>query len=212
MALLRKRIARRSILQQAPLAIAFGATSAWAENSGTWPDRSVRLIVPYPAGGSTDILFRMLADKLKEKLGQSFVVENRPGASGNVGIDVIAKSAPDGYAIGAATIGHFSINQFLFANMPYNAERELVAPSLTYEMPNVAVVVPKHVTTKTLGEFIAWAKARSNGITIGSRDRARRHISQVSCSGTNGRQAVHVPFRGAAQRFRRCSRAMSILR
>jgi hypothetical protein len=112
MALFEKRIGRRSLLQRVPIAIAFGATSAWAEGTGTWPDHSVRLIVPYPAGGSTDILFRMLADRLKEKLGYPFVVENRPGASGNVGIDAVAKSAPDGYTIGGATIGHFSINQF----------------------------------------------------------------------------------------------------
>ena len=168
MAVLQKKIARRSLLQNVPIAVAFGATSAWAQSSGTWPDRSVRLVVPYPAGGSTDILFRILADKLKEKLGQSIVVENRPGASGNVGIDVVAKTAPDGYTIGAATIGPFSINQFLFASMPYNAERELAAPSLTYELPNVAVVVPKYVSAKSLGEFVAWAKARPNGITIGS--------------------------------------------
>jgi tripartite-type tricarboxylate transporter receptor subunit TctC len=200
MVLLQKRIARRSLLQRMPLAIGFGATSAWAQSSGTWPDRPVRLIVPYPAGGSTDILFRILADKLKEKLGQSFVVENRPGASGNVGIDAVAKSAPDGYTVGAATIGHFSINQFLFANMPYNAERELVAPSLTYEMPNVAVVVPKYVAAKTLAEFITWAKAQPNGITIGSPGQGTSpHLSGVLFAARTGVKAVHVPFRGAAQ-------------
>ena len=200
MALFEKRIGRRSLLQRVPIAIAFGATSAWAEGSGTWPDHSVRLIVPYPAGGSTDILFRMLADRLKEKLGSPFIVENRPGASGNVGIDAVAKSAPHGYTIGGATIGHFSINQFLFANMPYDAERDLVAPSLTYELPNVAVVVPQYVTAKTLGEFIAWAKARPNGITIGSPGPGTTpHLSGVLFAARTGVKAVHVPFRGAAQ-------------
>src|SRR5262245_2737275 len=135
------RIARRAVLQNAAGAIAWRAIPGWAQGAGSWPDRPVHLIVPYPPGGSTDVLFRMLADRLKEKLGQPFIVENRPGASGNVGIDAVAKSAPDGYTIGGATIGHFSINQFLFAHMPYNAAQDLVAPSLTYEMPNVAVIV-----------------------------------------------------------------------
>jgi tripartite-type tricarboxylate transporter receptor subunit TctC len=83
--------------------------------------------------------------------------ENKPGASGNIGIDQIAKGAADGYAIGGATVGHFSINQFLIAKMPFDAEKDLVAPSLVYELPNVAVVAAQRVPAKTLQEFIAWA-------------------------------------------------------
>src|SRR5262249_1053840 len=129
-----------------------------------------------------------------------FIVENRPGASGNVGIDAVAKSAPDGYTIGGATIGHFSINQFLFAHMPYNAAQDLVAPSLTYEMPNVAVIVSQHVPSKTLAEFPAWAKARPNGITIGSPGPGTTpHLSGVLFAARTGINAVHVPFRGAQQ-------------
>jgi tripartite-type tricarboxylate transporter receptor subunit TctC len=195
-----RRIARRALLQNVAGAIAMRATAGWAQSARTWPDRPVHLIVPYPPGGSTDVLFRILADKLKEKLGQPFVVENRPGASGNVGIDAVAKSAPDGYTIGSATIGHFSINQFLFAHMTYNAERDLVAPSLTYEMPNVAVVVAQHVPVKTLGEFIAWAKTQPNGITIGSPGPGTSpHLSGVLFAARTGINAVHVPFRGAQQ-------------
>ena len=116
-----RRIARRALLQNVAGATVMRATAGLAQSARTWPDRPVHLIVPYPPGGSTDILFRVLADKLKEKLGQPFIVENRPGASGNAGIDAVAKSAPDGYTICGATLGHFSINQFLFAHMPYNA-------------------------------------------------------------------------------------------
>ncbi|MGA9339123.1 MAG: tripartite tricarboxylate transporter substrate-binding protein, partial [Pseudolabrys sp.] len=161
-------ISRRSMLRAAGTLAAVCATPAWAQRVAVWPDRPVRLIVPYPAGGSTDVLFRILAERLQDKLGQPFVVENRPGASGNVGIDAVAKSPPDGYMIGGATVGHFSINQFLIAKMPYDAEKDLVAPSLTYELPNVAVVAAQHVPAKTLSDFIVWAKARSNGISIGS--------------------------------------------
>jgi tripartite-type tricarboxylate transporter receptor subunit TctC len=193
-------ISRRALMQKAAGAIVLRATPGWAQSASTWPDHSVHLIVPYPPGGSTDVLYRLLADNLKEKLGQPFIIENRPGASGNVGIDAVAKSAPDGYTIGGATIGHFSINQFLFAHMPYNAERDLVAPSLTYEMPNVAVVVPQHVPVKSLAEFIAWAKARPNGITIGSPGPGTTpHLSGVLFATRAGINAVHVPFRGAQQ-------------
>jgi tripartite-type tricarboxylate transporter receptor subunit TctC len=202
MANLKKGIARRAVLQTLASALAFGVARAQSTERGaeSWPNRPVRLILPYPAGGSTDVLFRLLAEQLKDKLAHPFVVENRPGASGNVGIDVVAKSAPDGYTMGGATIGHFSINQFLFANMPYDAERDLVAPSLTYELPNVAVVAAQHVAARTLAEFIAWAKTRPNGITIGSPGPGTTpHLSGVLFAARTGVNAVHVPFRGAAQ-------------
>jgi tripartite-type tricarboxylate transporter receptor subunit TctC len=191
-------LTRRSLLRTAAAGTAFAAAPAFAQ--GNWPSQNVRVIVPYPAGGSTDVLFRILAERLKDKLGQSFVVENRPGASGNIGIDVVAKSTPDGNTIGAATIGHFAINQYLIATMPFNAERDLVAPSLTYEMPNVAVVATKHVPAKTLEEFIAWAKARPKGISIGSPGPGTSpHLAGVLFEARTGAKAVHVPFKGAAQ-------------
>ena len=193
-------ITRRSVLRGAAAAAASGAFPAWAQNAASWPDRPLRMIVPYPAGGSTDVLFRILAESLKDKLGQPVVVENKPGASGNIGIDLVAKSTPDGYTIGAATVGHFSINQFLIAKMPYDAEKDLVAPSLSYELPNVAVVAAAHVPAKTLQEFIAYAKARPNGISIGSPGPGTTpHLSGVLFAARTGVNAIHVPFRGAAQ-------------
>ncbi len=91
-----------------------------------WPDHTVKIIIPYPAGGSTDVLSRILAERLKEMFGQTFVIENRPGAGGNIGIAAVTGSAPDGYTIGAATIGHFAINQFLYSKMPYDPERDMI--------------------------------------------------------------------------------------
>jgi tripartite-type tricarboxylate transporter receptor subunit TctC len=196
----RNPITRRTLMRGAAATAALGITPALAQNAGSWPDHPVRMVIPYPAGGSTDVLFRILAERLKEKLGQPFVIENKPGASGNIGIDQIAKSAPDGYSIGGATLGHFSINQFLIAKMPFNAETDLVAPSLVYELPNVAVVAAQHVPAKTLQEFIAWAKARPNGISIGSPGPGTSpHLSGVLFAARTGVNAVHVPFRGAAQ-------------
>ncbi len=193
-------VTRRMLLQGAAAAAAFGAAPALAQNAGNWPDHPLRMIIPYPAGGSTDVLFRILAESLKEKLGQPTVVENKPGASGNIGIDLVAKSAPDGYTIGGATVGHFSINQFLIAKMPFDAEKDLIVPSLTYELPNVAVVAANHVQAKTLQEFIAFAKARPNGISIGSPGPGTTpHLSGVLFAARTGVNAVHVPFRGASQ-------------
>jgi tripartite-type tricarboxylate transporter receptor subunit TctC len=191
-------ISRRVLMQSAAAAAALKIVPAQAQTH--WPDHQLKMIVPYPAGGSTDVLFRIVAERLKDKLGQPVVVENKPGASGNIGIDAVSKGPADGYTIGGATVGHFSINQFLIANMPYNAERDLVSPSLVYELPNVAVVATQHVPSKTLQEFIAWAKARPNGISIGNPGPGTTpHLSGVLFAGRTGINAVHVPFRGAAQ-------------
>jgi tripartite-type tricarboxylate transporter receptor subunit TctC len=196
----RNPISRRTLIRGAAATAALGVTSARAQNATTWPSQTVRMIVPYPPGGSTDVLFRLMSDRLKEKLGQNFVVENKPGASGNIGIDMVAKSPPDGHMVGGATVGHFAINKFLIAKMPFDAEKDLVSPSLTYELPNVAVVATQHVPARTLQEFVAWAKARPNGISIGSPGPGTTpHLSGVLFAERTGVNAVHVPFRGAAQ-------------
>ena len=116
---------RRSVLASIAAAGAFAATGARAQSN--WPDHPVRIVVPYPAGGSTDVLSRILAERMKEMFGQPFVIENRPGAGGNIGIAAVTGSPPDGYTIGAATIGHFAINQYLYSKMPYDAEKRHVA-------------------------------------------------------------------------------------
>ena len=196
----RNLTSRRTLMQSAAASAALGLTPALAQNTAGWPDHPIRMVVPYPAGGSTDVLFRIIAERLKDKLGQTVVVENKPGASGNIGIDQVAKGAPDGYTIGGATVGHFSINQFLIAKMPFDAEKDLIAPSLVYELPNVAVVAAQHVPAKTLQEFVAWAKGRPNGISIGSPGPGTTpHLSGVLFAARTGVNAVHVPFRGAAQ-------------
>ena len=97
---------RRAFLQSAAATSLLIATGAHGQ--GAWPDHTVKIIIPYPAGGSTDVLSRILAEHLKEIFGQTFVIENRPGAGGNIGIAAVTGSAPDGYSIGAATIGHFA--------------------------------------------------------------------------------------------------------
>jgi tripartite-type tricarboxylate transporter receptor subunit TctC len=191
-------LTRRALLRSAAASAALAAAPASAQT--TWPDRPVRVIVPYPAGGSADVLARFYADALKDKFGQPFTIENRPGAGGNIGIDMLAKSSADGYTIANATIGNFAINQFLYARMPYNPEHDIVPVSLIYELPNVAVVASQHVQAKTLQEFIAWAKSRPDGVTYGSPGIGTTpHLSAAMFATRTGIKAVHVPFRGAAQ-------------
>src|SRR5712671_4571877 len=195
----RRTITRRTVLGGTAATLALGARRVSAQGSN-WPDHPVRIIVPYPAGGSTDVLSRLYADSFKDRFGQPFVIENRPGAGGNIGIDLVAKSPADGYTIGAATIGHFAINQFLYARMPFDPERDIVPVSLIYDQPNIAVVASQHVPAKTLPEFIAWAKTRPDGIAYGTPGVGTSpHLSAALFASRTGIKAVHVPFRGAAQ-------------
>jgi tripartite-type tricarboxylate transporter receptor subunit TctC len=131
--------------------------------------------------------------------GQPFVIENRPGAGGNIGIAAVTGSPPDGYTLGSATIGHFAINQYLYSKMPYDAERDMIPVSLTWELPNVFVVPTDYVPAKSLWEFLAWARQKGQ-VSFGSPGVGTTpHLSGVLFSKRAAIDAVHVPFRGAAQ-------------
>ncbi len=194
-------ITRRRAILAATVAAASGALAAPAIAQGTdWPSRPVRTIVPWPPGGSTDILVRIYCERLQALLGQSFVVENRPGAGGNIGIDATAKAAPDGYTLGIASVAHLIINRYLYRSLPYDPERDFTPVALAWELPNVAVVPTEHNPSRTLQEFIAWAKAKSGGITYGSPGiGSTPHLSGALLAARAGYEATHVPFRGAAQ-------------
>ncbi|WP_431268155.1 Bug family tripartite tricarboxylate transporter substrate binding protein [Dankookia sp. P2] len=165
-----------------------------------WPNRPVRVLIPWPPGGSTDVLARIVADQLSQKLGQPFVLENRPGASGNIGMEAIAKSAPDGYTQGPATIANLSIAQFLYAKLPFNPETDFSVISMHWELPNVVVAPAQFTPPNTLREFIDWAKAQPKGVSYGSPGVGT--TAHLSGSGFCDRLKIdgqHVPFRGAAQ-------------
>ncbi|MBY0332856.1 MAG: tripartite tricarboxylate transporter substrate binding protein [Acetobacteraceae bacterium] len=188
---------RRTLLLAAAAAALAGPLRA---QGNAWPDRTVRVIVPWPPAGSTDVLVRIYAERLSAMLGQSFVVENRPGAGGNIGIDAVAKAAPDGSTMGIAAVAHFSINPFLYARLPYDPAKDLMPVGVAWELPNVAVVPVQHNPSRTLAEFIAWARARPGGITYGSPGVGTTpHLSAALLAVRAGFEATHVPFRGAAQ-------------
>ena len=158
----------RSPVVQALLGIALASASTLATaQASAWPDRPVKIVMPFPSGGASDVLTRILADQLRIKLGQTFVVENRTGAGGNIGMEAGAKAAPDGYTLTSATIGTLSINQFLFKSLPYDPEGGFTYVSTFWANCNVVLVSPQHNQARTLQEFIAWAKTQNKGINFG---------------------------------------------
>ncbi|WP_419896577.1 Bug family tripartite tricarboxylate transporter substrate binding protein [Roseomonas sp. USHLN139] len=190
---------RRSLLAL-PLAAAAGALARPTLAQPAWPAKPIRMVVPYPPGGSTDVLSRLYAERMGASLGQPVVIENRPGASGNIGTDAVAKAAPDGYTIGAVTASIMAINQFLFQSMPFDTAKDILPIGLAWDTPNIAVVAPAHNQARSLDEFLAWAKARPEGITYASTGIGQTtHLSSAMLFGRTGVKATHVPYRGAAQ-------------
>lgn len=170
------------------------------EAQGQWPARPVRVIVPWPPGGSTDVLVRIYAELLQPILGQNFVIENRPGAGGNIGIDATAKATPDGYTIGIASVGHLVINNFLYSRLPYDAAKDLVPVGIAWDLPNTVVVSAQHNPSRTLADFVAWCRAKRGGFSYGSPGVGTTgHLTGALFAGRIGVEGTHVPFRGAAQ-------------
>lgn len=185
------------------LAAAAGAglgRSAFAQGDGRYPSRPVRIVVPNPPAGSTDIVARVLAERLAARLGQNFVVENRPGAGGNIGMEQVARSAPDGYTLGAATVTQWVVNDFLYERMSYNTRRDLAYISMNWELANILSVPAAHVPATTVQEFIAWAKAQPSGVTFGTPGiGTSSHLLSELLGRRYGINVVHMPFRGGGE-------------
>lgn len=164
---------------------------------GAWPSRTIRLIVPFTPAGTTDIAARILAERLTHRLGQSVVVENRPGVGGNLGTDVVAKSDPDGYTLLMCTISSSAINYSLYgARMPYKAE-DLANIGLLLRVPN-AIFVANSLPVQTLQELVTYAKARPGQLNIGSSGIGTSlHMTGELLKLEAGIDLLHVPFRGA---------------
>ena len=185
-------------LASLPLALAFAA-GLLAAPAHAWPEAPVRIVVPFSAGGASDVLTRALAEKLQARLGQNFIVDNRTGAGGNIGMEAVKTAPADGYTIASATIGTLSINQFLFAKMNYDPAVDFVYVSKIWENCNVFVVSANH-PAKTVQEFLAWAKKQAKGVTFGSAGVGTTpHLAGELFRVRTGIQALHVPYRGAAQ-------------
>ena len=163
-----------------------------------WPNKPVRLVVPFPAGGTTDILARAMAQKLSESLGQAFVVDNRPGAGGNIGSDIVAKSAPDGYTLLMGTVGTHAINPGLYPKMPYDHVKDFVPVVLVAGVPNVLVVHPD-VPVRSVADLVALARAKPGTINFASSGAGTSiHLSGELFKSLAGVQITHVPYKGSA--------------
>jgi tripartite-type tricarboxylate transporter receptor subunit TctC len=163
-----------------------------------YPSQPIKIIVPFTAGGTTDILARTIGQKLSEAWRQPVIVENRPGAGGNIGADVVAKAKPDGYTILMGTIGTQSINASLYAKMPYDAAKDFAPVTLVAMVPNVLVVNPA-VKAKTVSELVALAKAKPGELNFASSSTGGSpHLSGEMFKQMTGANIVHVPYKGSA--------------
>jgi tripartite-type tricarboxylate transporter receptor subunit TctC len=160
-----------------------------------WPNRPVKVIVPFPPGGGTDTVARPLAAKLSQVLGQQFVIDNRGGAGGTIGAAMAAKSAPDGYTVLLYSV-HGAVAQSAFKTMQYDIERDLVPVTTVAIFPDV-LVASSRVPAKTLPELIAYAKASAKGMDCGSAGNGTsRHLSCEMFASQAGIKATHVPYKG----------------
>src|SRR5215218_5553709 len=193
-------VRRRALLRAAALGAAATAPliprRALAQGGTAWPTRPVRIVVPFPAGGTTDLLARILTEPLGARLGQPVIVDNRPGAGGNIGADAVAKSN-DGHTLLMATIGTAAINYGLYrSTMPYKPE-DLAAVSDVAAVPNV-FIAPPQLPARTLEEAVALAKRRREGLTIGSSGNGSSlHLTGELLKEAAGVDLIHVPFRGS---------------
>jgi tripartite-type tricarboxylate transporter receptor subunit TctC len=174
--------------------LSFFALSAHAE---TYPSKSIKIVVPYPAAGTPDILSREVAAKLTKALGQQVIVDNRPGAGGNIGSDLVAKSAPDGYTLIMATVATHSINQALYKKLPFDPIKDFAPIILVATTPNVLVVNPK-LPVKTVKDLIALAKSKPGELTFASGGNGTsHHIGGSLFQKLTGVQMTHVPYKGS---------------
>jgi tripartite-type tricarboxylate transporter receptor subunit TctC len=168
---------------------------------GAWPSKPVRIVVPFPPGGTTDILARAIAPELSKALGQSVIVDNRPGAGGNVGADLVAKSAPDGYTVLMGTVGTHGINKSLYARLPFDPQRDFSPITLVAGVPNVMVMNAERA--KMLGiasaaDFIRYAKAHPGQLNMASSGNGTSiHLAGELFKSMAGVFMTHIPYSGS---------------
>ena len=180
------------------LAATSSAIAQPATSDANWPQRPVRWIAPFPAGSSVDVVARLVESRLSPRLGQPLVVDNRSGASGSIGIDAVAKAAPDGYTIGLITTTTHAIAPNLGKKLPYDVIKDFAPVGMIGSSPYVLVVYPG-LEARTVAEFIALAKARPGSITYGSAGPASMaHLAAAMFATSAGIDIVHLPYRSTA--------------
>lgn len=169
-----------------------------AASGADYPARPIRVVIPFPPGGTSDILTRLLAEKLTPGFGQQIVIDNRPGAGGVIATNIVAKANPDGYTVYMTFVSH-AINPFVYAKLPYDTEKDFLPVALFAVTPNVVVVTPS-LPANSIKELIALAKARPDQINYASAGvGTNSHLSAEMLNAIAGIRMVHVPYKGAPQ-------------
>jgi tripartite-type tricarboxylate transporter receptor subunit TctC len=164
-----------------------------------WPTKTVKIIVPFGPGSTPDLIGRMLADHMQQKLGQPFVVENRPGASANTGTDIVAKAEPDGYTIGISLGGPLAINTLLFARMPYDPAKDIALITMLTTQPS-ALVVHSGLGVNSVGELVELLKKNPGKYNYGSiGNGSLSHLAMEAIALKSGTTMVHIPYPGSPQ-------------
>lgn len=189
-------MAQRRLFLGLPAAAALGLP-AFPLRAQAWPVRPVRVVVPFPPGGTTDFIARLVSTRLGAVLGQNFVTENRAGAGGTVGSDHVAKSAADGYSLVVSNVAAHGVGPSIYKPMPYDSVRDFSHIALMAEIPSV-LVVRVESPVRSLADFIAAAKARPGQMTVGSPGNGTSsHTKQELLKRSAGIDTVHVPYRGS---------------
>jgi tripartite-type tricarboxylate transporter receptor subunit TctC len=188
-----RRFGRRRVLAAVALAATFAAGPAFAQ---AWPSKPISLIVPFPAGGTTDVLARALADKLQQSLGQPVIVESKPGAGATLGADYVAKARPDGYTLLVGAV-HHTIATSVYRKLPYDFQKSFAPVTTIALVPNVLVVNAAN-PAKSVAELVAQAKAQPGKLNYGSNGNGTaQHLIGTQFENVTGTDIVHIPYKGS---------------
>ncbi|CAN7689910.1 Bug family tripartite tricarboxylate transporter substrate binding protein [Neorhizobium tomejilense] len=184
----------------AAVVAAICATGMQSSRADDYPSRTVTVVVPFAAGGNTDTFGRLVAEQLDKRLGQRFIVENKPGAGGNVGLGDLARSKPDGYTIGMGTVSSNAINQTLYKTLPYDKEKGFAPISLIATLPNVLVVNPDKIKATSVEELIELLKKEPGKHTYASSGVGTSiHLAGELLATKAGIKMTHIPYKGSSQ-------------
>ncbi|MFN7445551.1 MAG: Bug family tripartite tricarboxylate transporter substrate binding protein [Curvibacter sp.] len=190
---------RRRVVVAGAALLAF-ASFSWAQ--GAWPSKPVKIVVPFAPGGTTDILARAIAPELSRVFGQSFIVENRAGAGGNLGAELVAKSPNDGYTLLMGTVGTHGINKALYAKLPYEPQKDFAPITLVAGVPNVMVMnaeKARALNINTVPDFIRYARANPGKLNMASSGNGTSiHLAGELFKSMTGTFMTHIPYRGSA--------------
>ena len=188
-----KHFFRHSVVMVAPIALAAGLASAQS-----FPNRPIEWVVPYPSGGGSDLVARSLTDAMGQALGQTIIINNKPGAATNIGADYVAHAKADGYTVLTGDTATLAANPALYSKLSYSAEKDLTPIGLLARFPMILVVNPA-IPVKNLAEFLVWAKTQNAGVSYATPGAGSpHHLATELFRGKTGLNLVHSPYRGAA--------------